>query len=117
MASNSKFTHDVSMASFEPTVDGHSMVVLDFWAAWCQPCKIFAPAFEMMAEQHPEIYFGKVNTEVETELAQAFLVRSIPTIMAFKNGELVFEHPGLLQPEQFEDLIQQLKIATPPPHE
>jgi len=97
------------MENFESIVDGHPLVILDFWAAWCKPCQTFSPIFEMMAGLHPEIFFGKVNTEEAVELAQAFQVRSIPTIMAFKNGDLVFEQAGLLPPEHFEALIHKLK--------
>ncbi len=102
-------THDVTMDSFESVVDSNALVILDFWAAWCGPCKIFAPVFEKAAELHPEVYFGKVNTEKATELAAAFAVRSIPTLMAFYRGDLVFEQPGMLPLPQFESLIQGLK--------
>ena len=105
--------HEVTMETFEETVDQHEVVILDFWAEWCQPCKVFAPAFKMMAELHPEIFFGAVNTEVAVDLAQAFQVRSIPTLMAFKNGDLVFEQPGILQVEHFNELVQKLKTTAP----
>jgi thioredoxin len=82
-----------------------TFAILDFWAEWCQPCKIFAPAFKMMAKLHPEVFFGSVNTEIATDLAQAFQVRSIPTLIAFKNGDIVFEQPGILPVEQFEQLL------------
>ncbi len=102
-------THDVTMENFESVVDSNALVILDFWAAWCGPCKIFAPVFEKAAELHPEVFFGKVNTEKATELAAAFAVRSIPTLMAFQRGDLVFEQPGMLPLPQFESLIQGLK--------
>ena len=101
--------HEVTFESFESVVDQHPIVILDFWADWCQPCKVFAPIFEALAETYPEIYFGKVNTEMATELAAAFQVRSVPTIMAFKNGDLVFEQAGIPAPENFEKLISHLK--------
>lgn len=100
------------MEDFEATVDTHPIVILDFWAEWCQPCKQFAPAFEAMAELHPDVFFGKVNTEVATELAQAFQVRSIPTLMGFLKGELVFEQPGVPAPAMFHNLIEKLKEAA-----
>jgi thioredoxin len=112
VAEKSGKVHEVTMENFEDTVDQHPVVILDFWAAWCQPCKVFAPAFKMMAELHPDVFFGSVNTEVATELAQAFQVRSIPTLMAFKNGDLVFEQPGVLQLEQFDQLVHQLKASN-----
>ena len=108
MAEKKYFSYEVTMESFESVVDSHALVILDFWAEWCQPCKVFAPIFERMAEVYPDIYFGKVNTEMATELAAAFLVRSVPTIMAFKNGDLVFEQSGLLPAQHFEKLIEKL---------
>jgi thiol-disulfide isomerase/thioredoxin len=68
---------EVTMETFESVVDSNPIVILDFWAAWCKPCQIFAPVFDEMAEAHPDVYFGKVNTEVATDLAEAFQVRSI----------------------------------------
>jgi thioredoxin len=102
-------THEVTMETFESIVDSHPIVILDFWAAWCGPCRIFAPVFEEMAEKHPDVYFGKVNTEVATELAEAFQVRSIPTIIAFKSGDIVFEQPGVLSPGMLNDLIGKIR--------
>ena len=99
-------THDVTMETFESVVENHPLVILDFWAAWCGPCGTFAPLFEQAAESYPEIYFGKVNTETATELAQAFQVRSIPTLILFRNGEIIFEQPGALPGKVFHDLIE-----------
>jgi len=108
-------TREITMANFEETVDGNEIVVLDFWATWCGPCKIFAPVFEEAATRHPGIVFGKVNTEVATDLAQAFQVRSIPTLMVFKGGELVFEQPGVFSPSQLDALIDQVRELPPAP--
>ena len=102
-------THEVTLKTFESIVDSNSIVFLDFWAAWCGPCRLLAPVFEDAAIRHPDIYFGKVNTEEATDLAAAFQVRSIPTIMAFKNGELVFEQSGALSPTMLDKLIQDLR--------
>jgi thioredoxin 1 len=105
-------TVDVNFANFEAIVDGHPIVVLDFWAAWCAPCRIFAPVFEKLAELHPDVYFGKVNTEIATDLAQAFQIRGIPTLMVFLRGELVFEQPGLVSAEGFTQLLGQLRAKA-----
>lgn len=102
-------THDVTMESFEEAVDTHPLVILDFWAGWCQPCKVFAPIFEQLAELNPDIYFGKVDTERAKDLAEAFQIRGVPAILAFKNGDLVFETSGILPPAQMEELFRQLR--------
>jgi thioredoxin len=99
----------VTMSNFDEVMEQNPLVILDFWAHWCQPCKIFAPAFKMMADLHPDVFFGSVDTEVATDLAQAFQIRSIPTLMAFKQGDIVFEQAGLLPADHFEKLLQHLK--------
>lgn len=101
----------VKFSNFEEIVDGNEIVLLDFWAAWCGPCKIFSPIYEQAAAAFPEVYFGKVDTESEVELAQAFQVRSIPTLMAFKKAELVFEQSGIIPPPQLHALLVKLREA------
>jgi thioredoxin len=108
-------THEITMQNFEETVEKHEMVLLDFWAEWCQPCKMLAPVFEELSNHHPEIHFGKVNTEKCQDLAGAFQVKSIPTIMAFKKGELVFEQAGLLTPAQLTKLLESLRTLEVQP--
>ncbi|MDF1478516.1 thioredoxin [Leifsonia sp. H3M29-4] len=90
--------------TFGSTVE-NGIVLVDFWAAWCGPCRAFAPVFEKASEAHPDIVFGKVDTEAERQLAAAAHITSIPTLMAFRDGILVFSQPGALSAPQLEQLI------------
>lgn len=99
----------ISESNFKSTVNRSGIVILDWWAPWCGPCRAFAPTFEAAARKHPDITWGKVNTEEEPRLAGAFQVRSIPTLMAFRDGILVFEQPGMLPAAALEQLVSALR--------
>ncbi|MBZ5736031.1 thioredoxin [Nocardioides sp. TRM66260-LWL] len=102
-------TTDLTAADFERTVLENELVLVDFWAAWCGPCRAFAPVYEAAAAQHDDVVFGKVDTEAERELAAAAQISSIPTLMAFKAGRLVFAQPGALPPAALEQVISGLR--------
>jgi thioredoxin 1 len=95
----------LTASTFQDTVSRDGIVLVDFWAGWCGPCRAFAPVFEAAAERHSDIVFGKVDTEAEQELAAAAGIRSIPTLMAFRDGVLVFAQPGALPAEALEELV------------
>jgi len=98
-------TTTITAADITSTIRDNEIVLLDFWAAWCGPCRAFAPVFERAAEQHPDIVFGKVDTEAEQALAAGFRITSIPTLMAFRDGIIVFAQPGALGAAQLDQVI------------
>ena len=102
-------TMDLTAATFEQTVTGEGIVLVDFWAEWCGPCQMFAPVYEQVSAEHDDIVFGKVDTEAEQALAAGFGIRSIPTLMAFRDGVMVFAQPGALPETALESLIGQVR--------
>ena len=102
-------TRDLTAQDFNDTITGNDIVLVDFWASWCGPCRAFAPTFTKASEANPDIVFGKVDTEAEEQLAAAAEIRAIPTLMAFKKGHLVFSQAGALPPAALEDLITQVR--------
>ena len=102
-------TVTVTKDNFNDLVEQSNILILDFWAEWCGPCKNFAPVFEAASEKHEDIVFGKIDTESQQELAGVFQIRSIPTLMAFKESVGIFRQAGALPPPAFEDLISQIK--------
>ncbi|GBL46725.1 thioredoxin [Sulfuriferula multivorans] len=102
-------TLDLTQENFESTVLENDFVIIDFWAPWCGPCRAFAPTYDQVSENHPDIIFAKVNTEVEQAIAGSFQIRSIPTLMVFREKVIIYSQPGSLPASALEDLIAKVR--------
>ena len=102
-------TQDMTAQQFNEVIADNEIVIVDFWAEWCGPCKSFAPTYEKVSELHEDIVFAKVDTEKEQELASHFQIRSIPTLMVFREQVVLFAQPGMLAEEQLEDVIAKVR--------
>ena len=110
-------TVDLTKDNFEQVVTGNDVVIVDFWAPWCAPCRAFAPTFEQASELHADVVFAKVNTEEEQEVAGAFNIRSIPTLMVFRENVILYAEAGSLPARALEQVITQVKgIDMPAVH-
>nr|WP_150307648.1 thioredoxin [Planctomonas psychrotolerans] len=111
---NRMATMEMTAENFETTVDSNGIVVVDFWAEWCGPCKQFAPVFEASSEKNPDIVFAKVDTEAQQDLAAQASITAIPTLMVFKDQTLIFNQAGALPPQALDSLLEQVRAVDIP---
>jgi thioredoxin 1 len=102
-------TIQLTKDAFEETLAENEIVLIDFWASWCGPCRMFAPVYEKVSEAHPGVVFAKVDTEAEQELAASFRIQSIPTLMAVRDGIVLYSQPGALPEAALEDIVTQVE--------
>ena len=101
-------TVELTDQNFEETITNNDVVVVDFWAGWCAPCRTFAPIYETTSEKYPDVVFGKVDTEAQTELAGRFEIRSIPTLMLVREKVILYSRPGAVPAKAFEDILDRI---------